>query len=132
MSGKAFVDTNVLLYLLAEDDRKASIAETILKKRPTISVQVLNELASVATRKFGMSLDEVLEFEQAITAHCTVESLSIDHHDLALSIAKRHGFSIYDSLIVASALIADCRTLSTEDLQHGQVIMTQLKVKSPF
>jgi len=132
MSAKTFVDTNVLLYLLSDDPGKASTVERLLKQQPTISVQVLNEVVSVATRKLRMPLPEVLELCHAVRRICTVESITPDHHDLALSLMLRYHFSIYDSLIVASALIAGCRKLYTEDLQHGQVIMKQLKVENPF
>lgn len=132
MSAKTFVDTNVLLYLLSDDPGKASTVERLLKHQPTISVQVLNEVVSVATRKLRMPLPEVLELCHAVRHICTVESITPDHHDLALSLMLRYHFSIYDSLIVASALIAGCRKLYTEDLQHGQVIMKQLKVENPF
>ena len=46
-----FFDTNVLLYLLSSGERKADCAEQELSGGGVISVQVLNEFASVATRK---------------------------------------------------------------------------------
>ena len=46
-----FVDTNVLLYLLSDDQAKADRAEALLAQRVVISVQVLNEFANVARRK---------------------------------------------------------------------------------
>ena len=49
-----------------------------------------------------------------------------------LDIAERYGFSVYDSMIVAAALGADCRVLWTEDLQHGQRIEARLIVNNPF
>ena len=60
-AAECFVDTNVLLYLLSGDQRKADRAEEVLAGGATISVQVLNEFASVASRKLGMSLTEVQE-----------------------------------------------------------------------
>jgi len=47
-------------------------------------------------------------------------------------VAERYGLSIFDSMIVASALLADCKTLYSEDLQHGQVIEGQLTITNPF
>ncbi len=132
MSVKTFVDTNVLLYLLSDDPGKASTVERLLKQQPTISVQVLNEVVSVASRKLRMHLPDVLELYHAVRRISTVESITPDHHDLALSLMLRYHLSIFDSLIVASALIAGCRKLYSEDLQHGQVIMKQLKVENPF
>ena len=43
-----FFDTNVILYLLSADTGKADRAEVLLTAGGTISVQVLNEFASVA------------------------------------------------------------------------------------
>jgi predicted nucleic acid-binding protein len=54
-----FFDIDVLLYLLSGDESKADRAEQELSGGGVISVQVLNEFASVATRKLGMSLTEV-------------------------------------------------------------------------
>jgi predicted nucleic acid-binding protein len=53
-------------------------------------------------------------------------------HDLGLEIAARYGFSVYDSLIVASALLVGCEILFSEDLQDGQRISEQLVISNPF
>ena len=45
--------------------------------------------------------------------------------------AERFDFSIYDGLIVASALEAGCGVLYTEDMQHGQKI-EELVINNPF
>jgi predicted nucleic acid-binding protein len=55
-----------------------------------------------------------------------------DTHDAALRIARRHGFHIYDALVVASALEANCDTLYTEDLQDGQLVEERLNIRNPF
>jgi predicted nucleic acid-binding protein len=44
----------------------------------------------------------------------------------------RHGFHIYDALIIVSALEAGCRTLYSEDLQSGQVVGDRLTIRNPF
>ncbi|SRR6056297_3350815 len=129
---RAFFDTNVLLYLLSSDASKADRAETLVATGGTISIQVLNEFASVASRKLGMSWVEIREVLETIRAVCRVESLSLETHDLGLTFSGRYGFSIYDSMILASALRADCQVVFTEDLQHGQVIEDRLKIINPF
>jgi predicted nucleic acid-binding protein len=48
-----FFDTNVLLYLLSKDTAKADRAEVLLASGGVVSVQVLNEFASVASRKLA-------------------------------------------------------------------------------
>ncbi len=132
MSVREFVDTNVLLYLMSDDARKSRVAERILKRRPTISVQVLNECVSVATRKFNLTISEAAEFSEVIRQFCMVVPITVDTHDLGMSLMQRYGISTYDAMIVASALLADCSTLLTEDLQHGMSIGSTLRVKDPF
>ena len=128
----AFFDTSVLLYLLSSDAAKSDRVETLLADRGTISVQVLNEFAAVAIRKLKMPLPEVREVLDTIRAVCDVETVTIETHDRALAIVERHGISLYDSLLIAAALIADCKVLYSEDLQHGQLIERKLRVVNPF
>jgi predicted nucleic acid-binding protein len=49
-----FLDSNVVLYLLSGEACKADRAEALLRARPTISVQVLNEITSVCLRKLRL------------------------------------------------------------------------------
>ena len=128
----AFFDTSVLLYLLSSDAAKSDRVETLLADRGTISVQVLNEFAAVAIRKLKMPLPEVREVLDTIRAVCDVETVTIETHDRALAIVERYGFSLYDSLLVAAALIAGSKVLYSEDLQHGQLIERHLRVVNPF
>jgi len=127
-----FFDSNVLLYLLSGDAAKADRAEALMVAGCTISVQVLNEFATVASRKLGMSIDEIRDILGVVRAVCAVEPVSEATHDRGLAVSERYGFSIYDSMIVAAALIAGCRTLLSEDLQDGQVIDGELTVRDPF
>ncbi len=53
-------------------------------------------------------------------------------HDRGLAVAQRYGFSLYDSMIVAAALLADCKTLFSEDLHDGQQIDGLLVVRNLF
>jgi predicted nucleic acid-binding protein len=126
-----FFDTNVLLYLLSKDAAKADRAEALLAIGGIVSVQVLNEFASVATRKLAMTIPEIREILSTIRAVCVVRSLDIETHELGLEMAERYGFSIYDGLIVAAAVRAGSAILYTEDLQQGQVI-DQVTIQNPF
>ena len=128
----AFFDTSVLLYLLSSDAAKSDRVEALLADRGTISVQVLNEFAAVAIRKLKMPLPEVREVLDTIRAVCDVETVTVETHDRALAVVERYGFSPYDSLLIAAALIAGCKVLYSEDLQHGQLIDRQLRVVNPF
>jgi predicted nucleic acid-binding protein len=130
--GEDFFDTNVVLYLLSADTAKADRAEELLALGGTISVQVLNEFVAVASRKLRMPLIEIREVLIQIRAVCAVESVTIETHERALRVAERYGLSIYDALIVSSALLAGCKTLHSEDLQDGQIIERQLTIRNPF
>ena len=129
---KAFFDTNVLLYLLSADAAKADRAEEVVAAGGIISVQVLNEFASVCMRKLGMSLAEIRDALTPIRTICSVVPLTEPTHDHALQLAERHRFSIYDALIVAAARDADCTLLYSEDMQHGQIIDGVLTLINPF
>ena len=129
---ESFFDTNVLLYLLSADSSKAARSEALLADGGTISVQVLNEIASVASRKLGMSLREIREMLGIVRAVCNVTPISEAVHDRGLTIYERYQFSIYDSMIIATALLAECAVLFSEDLHDGQIIDSQLTIRDPF
>ncbi len=129
---EAFFDTNVLLYLLSGDAAKADRAEALVTAGGVISVQVLNEFASVASRKLGMSWAEIREVLETLRAVCRVEPMTLETHDRGLALSERYGFAIYDSMILASALLAGCSVVFTEDLQDGQSIDGRLTVTNPF
>lgn len=133
MNDKCFFDTNVLVYAVTEADQRTAQAEALLAGGGVISVQVLNELASVARRKLGMTWDETGEVLALIRTLCpSPVAVTIETHDAALRLAVQYGLHIYDALIAAAALGAGCTTLYTEDLQNGQVIDGRLTIRSPF
>jgi predicted nucleic acid-binding protein len=127
----SFFDTNVLLYLLSKDMAKADRAEGLLASGGVVSVQVLNEFASVALRKLAMTIPDIRDILSTIRAVCIVKPLDIDTHELGLDMTERYGFSIYDGLIVAAAVRAECTILYTKDLQQGQVI-NKMVIRNPF
>jgi predicted nucleic acid-binding protein len=61
-----------------------------------------------------------------------VVPVTVETHDRALAIVERYGFSLYDSLLIAAALLAGSKRLYCEDLQHDQLIDRQLRVVNPF
>ena len=131
-AAETFIDTSVLLYLLSAEEAKAERAEELLVAGGTISVQVLNEFAAVATRKLRMSIADVREILSTVRAVCEVLPVAAATHDRALDLAERYGFSFYDAVLVAAALLAGCTRLYAEDLQHGQLIDRRLRVVNPF
>ena len=133
MSGRAFFDTNVLVYVVGQKDARTDTAEALVAGGGTISVQVLNELANVSRKKLRMSWQEIEDAIAAIRVLCpSPVPLTIDTHDAGRRIAATYGYSMFDGLIVASALEAECETLYSEDLQDGQVIEGRVTVRNPF
>lgn len=129
---EVFHDTNVILYLLSGDPAKADRAEELVAAGGRVSVQVLNELAAVASRKLGLSWNDIGEILAQVRAVCPVEPLAIETHERGLALASRYGLNVYDAMIVASALRAGCTLLYSEDLQDGQVFDGQLTIRNPF
>ena len=127
----AFLDTNLLVYAQTTDP-KSEIARQMIAEGGMISVQVLNEFANVLRRKLGVAWDEIAEaIEDVKTALGPVRPIRLETHTTALELSRAHGFHIYDSLIVAAALEAECDQLLTEDLQAGRRI-EGMAIVNPF
>ena len=136
MSGRVFLDTNILVY--ADDldaGEKRERASEILQKALTtssgvVSTQVLQEFFVITTQKLGV---------EASIARRKVELLS--HLDLvlvrlelilgAIDLYRLNRISFWDALIVKCAAAAGCPRLITEDLHHGQVI-DGVQIENPF
>lgn len=133
MNDRVFFDTNVLVYVVGQRDERTAPAEALIAGGGVVSVQVLNELASVSRRKLGLTWEEIGEALAAIRTLCpSPVPLTIETHEAALRIAAQYGYHIYDALVAAAALEAECTTLYSEDLQDGQIIDGRLTVRNPF
>lgn len=62
----------------------------------------------------------------------TILPLTLAIHQHGLAIAQRHRLSIYDAVIVASALEAGCDALCSEDRHDGLIVDGRLTVVNPF
>ena len=127
----SFFDSNILLYL-GSDPAKAARARALLLEGGTISVQVLNEVASVSLGKMRQSWQDTEELLALLKSLLDVVALTVGDHERGLQLAKRYRTSIYDAMIIASALNAGCDTLYTEDLQAGLLIEGRLREVNPF
>lgn len=137
-TGPVFVDTNVLVYSRdsRDPDRQARALEWMAHLWDTregrLSAQVLHEYYVTVTAKLdpGLPPEEAREDLLALSFWSPLP-LTLDLTEQAWDIQDRWGFSFWDSLIVAGAQALGCRTLLTEDLQHGQEL-GKLRVVSPF
>lgn len=92
---------------------------------------MLNEAVSVLRRKNKLEWHAVGVILEGFKAACEVEPMTEQTHALALLIAERFGFHIYDASIIAAAKLADCDTLWSEDMQDGQAI-EGATLRNPF
>jgi predicted nucleic acid-binding protein len=139
MSVDYFIDTNVFIYPLESlDARKADKAERLIEKgiatgKACISFQVVQECLNTAIRKAEIPLttDEMKRYLNSVLMPLYRVQPSLNLYHAALDIKTRYRFGFYDSLIVAAALESGCKTLYSEDLQHGQQI-EGLTIENPF
>lgn len=136
MSGEVwFLDTNVLVYLFDVDaPAKKAVAERVFREPANLrlSTQVLQEFYVTVTRKLGRPLQP----EQALQAVAHFQTYPVATITSALvtrgiqrSIGAR--LSLWDSLIVETALAERADRLVTEDLQDGWTLGT-LRIWNPF
>jgi predicted nucleic acid-binding protein len=128
---KPFIDSNVVLYLFSSDTVKADRAESLLQSGGLISVQVLNEVASVCLRKLKMSWEEIDAVLETLKSTCEVLPVTLASHEKAVGLAERFQISFYDANIAATAILCGADTLFSEDLQNG-MSMDSLTVVNPF
>lgn len=138
-SGRFFLDTNVFVYSFdLSASRKSQLAkklirQALLTRKGVISYQVVQEFFNVASRKFSEPLKPI-ELRQYLST-VLVPLLSVHWSPVlfseALTLQQEHRLSWYDSLIVASAIQAQCNLLLSEDLQHGRKL-GNLRIENPF
>jgi len=127
-----FLDSNVVLYALGDDDSKREIARGLLASQPYLSTQVVNECSHVLRRKQRLAPDEIARHMESILELARLVEVGMAEIRRAWQIAARYRYSHYDSLILGTALSAGCSVLYSEDLQDGQVVEGQTTIMNPF
>jgi len=137
MNGNIFVDTNIFVYakLFNEKEKlKRQKAVSFFKNqtnRVVISTQVLNEFSNVLLRH-KVTDNAIIAAVNEIAQVTKVPPLTLATVQKAWQIKQQYHFSYWDSLIISAALLENCETLFTEDLQHGQLIEKQLVIQNPL
>lgn len=136
MSGRSFIDTNVLLYADAVDEAPkqsaalALIAAHLRAGTGVVSTQVLHEYAAGALKK--LSLPDALVRERIdLFARFDIVAASVDSLREALALRALHRLSFWDALIVQAARDGGCTELLSEDLATGAVI-AGVRIVNPF
>jgi predicted nucleic acid-binding protein len=134
---RAFVDTNVLLYSISRDPgerRKQEIAVALLQRDDlALSVQVLQEFYVQATRQSRADAITHADARDLITGWTRFPVVDVDQALMlrALEIKDAFVLSYWDSAVIAAAERAGCKTLLSEDLNHGQKI-GRVRIDNPF
>ncbi len=136
MSVKAFIDTNIFVYAAIQTPdsiakREAAVALLNSPTRYVVSTQVLNEFTAVLLKK--KFSDELVRARVASIANeCSIAVVEMKTIWLGWDLRQRYNLSLWDSLIVASAIIAKCSILYTEDMQNGLIIDNSLHIVNPL
>jgi len=138
MSGRAFVDTNVLVYAHdrgagEKNARARELVERLWRERTgVVSTQVLQELyvnvrrkasAPVSAPEARALVEDYLAWPLVVNDGATILQ--------AVAIEERFGLSFWDALVVASAQEAGVEILWSEDLNDGQAYGSVV-VRNPF
>ena len=130
MRTDVFFDTNVLLYL-ADDGPKAEITEGLLIEGGVANTLVIAEATYVLTRKWRMAWSDANALLATFRANAHVLPLPDEANLRGARYAERYRLQTYDAAIVASAVLAGCTTLWSEDMHDGLVI-DGLTVRNPY
>ena len=133
MTGKAFIDTNILIYAYSSTDmlKKEKSLNILRSENLTMSTQVLNEFVWVMSRKYLLPIDLLRDVINNISDIAYISLITLSTINNAISLTERYKYSYWDSLIISSALETGCDVLYTEDLQHNQTIKG-IKIINPF
>jgi predicted nucleic acid-binding protein len=139
MNDRCFLDTNIFIYSIARRDQvkeqKAAelIRDGLGSLKGVVSFQVVQEFFNVASKRLvaSMSIEAAqLYLERVFLPLLRVHSSAALYGE-ALVFQGRYQLSWYDSLIICSALHAECTILYSEDLQHNQKF-GKLRIVNPF
>ncbi len=129
MNDKVFVDTNILVYCFDDaDPAKKKKAMQIMDglwetSKGVLSLQVLKEFFVTVTEKLANKMD----FRDAKAAVIDLLSWNIFYEtrpslERTFEIIQKHHLSLWDANIISAAILSDCNTVYSEDLQHNQTI----------
>ncbi len=126
------LDTNVAVYALATTP-KTEAAARVLRSCSFLSVQVLNEYASVGSRKRGDPWEVIANDLAALReAVPLILPVAESENREATRLAARYQLSFYDALMLAVALSGGARTIYSEDMHHDLLIDERLRIVDPF
>ena len=136
MNDRVFIDTNIWVYAKIEVNdglkhKKAVDFLSKLKEQVYISTQVINEFFNVLAKN-NIVDSEIIESIYQILNNTLLSEVTFATIEQSWKLREKYRYSVYDSLILASAKESNCKILYTEDLQHNQLIENKLRIINPF
>jgi len=127
------LDSNIIIYNHSLDhEKKRLIAGGFFKENPVVSSQVISEYLNVMKRNFKMQKQELIQICSLWLEKCSIQPIILSTIKLAQNLVGKYDFQVFDGIIIAAALEADCDILYSEDMQDGQIIENKLKIVNPF
>jgi len=125
MTAEVFLDANILLYACSSspvDRAKQQRAEALVLNTPfALSAQVLQEFIAHALHKKSLGISEAnIDATLELASHVRVLPVTYELILIAVAVRRRFRVSHWDSTIIAAAKELGCKTLYSEDLNHGQ------------
>jgi predicted nucleic acid-binding protein len=122
-----FLDTSILLYSISRNPADAVKRERAIallgQDDGALSVQVLQEFYVQATRPTRPHpTHETAAGLVSAWTRFKVQEITLSILTGALEIKAAHGFSYWDSVIIAAARALGCRILYSEDMSHGREV----------
>ena len=133
---RVFIDTSVLTALFddAEPEKQARARACLTQegRELFVSTQVLQELyVSLTTGSEPIASPETAEAAVRAAQGYSVVQVDTPLVLAAITSSRTNQLPFWDALIVCAAASSGCRSLLSEDLNHGQVI-EGVKVDNPF
>jgi predicted nucleic acid-binding protein len=136
MKDKILVDTNLWIYLYGSNpEAKRRRVEQLIQQnfeRVILSTQILGELYHVVTRKGFQTQESARDIVVEMVATFPVSEIATANVLEALRIHEIYNYSYWDSLVIATAVLTDCATLYSEDMQHNQSVDGKTRIINPF
>jgi len=63
---------------------------------------------------------------------CIVQPVVLTTIKLAQELIVKYDFQVFDSIVIAAALEADCDVIYSEDMQDGLIVEDKIKIINPF
>ena len=127
------LDSNILIYNhILDNDKKRLIARSFFEENPVVSSQVISEYINVMKRVFNIHKLELMQLYTMWLEKCTIQPVILSTIKLANYLVSKYDFQVFDGIIIAAALEADCDILYSEDMQAGHTVENKLLIINPF